>query len=79
MQEKTIPVVNNFKGILDNYTDDHQDMKLCIQEFDKALCEKVNKSTMVQVKMELQDEFVRNYDWESLQTRLIEENKERAD
>ena len=61
-----MPVVENFQNILNKYTDDHHEMKLCVQEFDKALCEKVNKSTLVQVKHELSDEFVQNHDWESL-------------
>lgn len=63
---------------MNRFSQDHDDMKLCVREFDKALCEKVNKSTLNQLAEQIRVDHVRNAEWKALEEKLIEEDKRRA-
>jgi len=78
LQEEVLPIVKAFDQKMNTFSQDHQDMKLCVRGFDKALCEKANKSSLNEIQEHNRAEFVRNEEWKALEAKLVEKEKERT-
>ena len=50
LQDQVIPVVTEFKSTINEFGEEHADMKCCVAEFDKALCEKANRAALLMMK-----------------------------
>ena len=47
-------------------------MLVCVRRFDKALCEKANKSALVTLHKDFSDEFVPNKAWSEMEKKLMD-------
>ena len=43
LRNTVVPTINSFRGVLEKFTKEHSEMKLCIKQFDNDICIKANK------------------------------------
>ena len=46
LRSEVIPMINEFSSMIEKMTQDNEDMRTCIVDFDKTICGKANNQTL---------------------------------
>ena len=66
-----------FTELINIYTQDNTDMKICVRQFDEALSLKANKSEIVTMKQNFSIEYVEVRKWSQIEGELRESDNNR--
>ena len=78
LREEVLPKVAGMEERCDKMSADNEDMRECIGAFDRALCEKANKTGLHSLEACIRAEFVRTSDWRTMSTVLDANDRERT-
>ena len=59
--------MDHFTELMEKYSDDNLDMRMCVRKFDEDLSLKANKCGIVTMRRELELGFVSVQKWESIE------------
>jgi len=71
--------MDNFTELIKKFEQDNIDVLVCVRRFDKALCEKANKSALVTLHKEFSDQFVHLNRWSEMEKKLTDNDVRRQE
>lgn len=77
LKDEVLPKMCDFQEMLQKFEKDNLDVLLCVRRFDKALCEKANKSSLITMHKDFSEEFVHHQKWADMEKVLLENDKRR--
>ena len=70
LRDEVCPKIHHFTTLMDRYTLDNEDMRMCVRKFDEDLSLKANKCGIVTLREELELGFVAMHNWKGIEKEL---------
>ena len=67
LREDVLTKVAKFTDLLNIYTKDNTDMRMCVRQFDEALSLKANKSEILTMKQHFSEDYVLVSKWKEIE------------
>ena len=67
LRDEVVPKMEHFTDLMDKYSEDNLDMRMCVRKFDQDLSLKANKCGIVTLREELEVGFVAMHNWKSIE------------
>ena len=70
LRDEVCPKIDHFTGLMERYTLDNEDMRMCVRKFDEDLSLKCNKAAIFTLREDLEKEFVAVHNWKAIEKEL---------